>query len=50
MIAAAPDLVEAVSAFINYLDAPDFEDGDGDYEQTLFANMRAAIAKARGNP
>lgn len=44
---AAPDMLKALSEWVDYLDGPD-EEGSFDDEERLMNAMRAAIAKARG--
>ncbi len=48
LISAAPDLLEACSAWIAYMDDP--AGGSFDDEAKLHEAMRAAIAKATGAP
>ena len=49
IIAAAPDLLSAVKAWVDYVDDPD-EMGSFPFEGEVMDRMRAAIAKAEGLP
>lgn len=46
LIAAAPDLLKVITAYVRYMDAPDA--GTLDIEETLQRDMRAAIRKTTG--